>query len=345
MTVVTRTVQIEPGPQQQCPILCLGDPRSILGCTDDLLATMAQTTIFFSLVASIVTDLYPNDSTMSWILPSLVAVPIIIAFVFESPLMELTGTNEKDEARSCSARCGLYVRSRRSCVVTCLDRLLHTTSREEGRRRLFHTATERDRARKAVRTSDPSSDAPLDDAHEDSPSSMPPRNASFIIGTRSSYGEAIGTISRVAQHASPVRAVTQPSASPTRARIRVQVGQQSESKRARAAGAAEASQGRAGREHACLRSSASAELSMDASKRKRVKMKKKPSMDGDGVQAVPARSASSRSSMLAPTTLANERSELSEGNRTTPRVRLRKRAGSFTDVTVATPAVVSAVDM
>jgi len=45
---------------------------------DDVLAQMAQLSIFFSLVASIVTNAYPNDPVMSALLPLFLAVSIAL---------------------------------------------------------------------------------------------------------------------------------------------------------------------------------------------------------------------------------------------------------------------------
>ena len=58
------------------------DPR------DDMLATICQVSIFFSLVASIVTRAWPEDDVMRVLLPMLVIVPPLLAFMFESPLLD-----------------------------------------------------------------------------------------------------------------------------------------------------------------------------------------------------------------------------------------------------------------
>jgi hypothetical protein len=55
---------------------------------DDLLAQTAQLSIFFSLVASIVTNAYPNDPIMSALLPLFLAVPIALMVLFELELLE-----------------------------------------------------------------------------------------------------------------------------------------------------------------------------------------------------------------------------------------------------------------
>jgi hypothetical protein len=55
---------------------------------DDLLAQMAQLSIFFSLVASIVTNAYPNDPVMSALLPLFLAVPIALMVLSELELLK-----------------------------------------------------------------------------------------------------------------------------------------------------------------------------------------------------------------------------------------------------------------
>eukprot|EP00966_Prymnesium_polylepis_P121748 2814148-Prymnesium_polylepis.1 len=49
---------------------------------------MAQLSIFFSLVASIVTNAYPNDPVMSALLPLFLAGPIALMVLFELELLE-----------------------------------------------------------------------------------------------------------------------------------------------------------------------------------------------------------------------------------------------------------------
>jgi hypothetical protein len=55
---------------------------------DDILAQVAQVVIFFSLVSSLVTNAYPNDPIMSALLPALLAVPVILTVLFETPLLK-----------------------------------------------------------------------------------------------------------------------------------------------------------------------------------------------------------------------------------------------------------------
>jgi len=55
---------------------------------DDILAQVAQVIIFLSLVSSLVTNAYPNDPIMSAFLPALLAVPVILTVLFETPLLK-----------------------------------------------------------------------------------------------------------------------------------------------------------------------------------------------------------------------------------------------------------------
>eukprot|EP00966_Prymnesium_polylepis_P201589 4670874-Prymnesium_polylepis.1 len=55
---------------------------------DDKLASIAQFAIFFSLVASIVTDAYPDDPAMSILLPMFLAVPIALMVLYEIELLD-----------------------------------------------------------------------------------------------------------------------------------------------------------------------------------------------------------------------------------------------------------------
>lgn len=65
---------------------------------DDILAQVAQIAVFFSLVASIVTQAYPNDPVMAMLLPAFLTVPPVLAFVFETPILdELRGLTRPDD--------------------------------------------------------------------------------------------------------------------------------------------------------------------------------------------------------------------------------------------------------
>ena len=56
---------------------------------DDILSAVCQASIFFSLAASAVTNLLPDDPSMTVLLPMMLAVPVCLALFFESPLMDL----------------------------------------------------------------------------------------------------------------------------------------------------------------------------------------------------------------------------------------------------------------
>mmetsp|Transcript_11696 Transcript_11696/g.29245 ORF Transcript_11696/g.29245 Transcript_11696/m.29245 type:complete len:113 (+) Transcript_11696:2163-2501(+) len=81
---------------------------------DDVLASMAQLSIFFSLVASIVTNAYPDDPVMSTLLPLFLAVPISLMVHFEVKLLdkmkELTQPDDEGNVPHIG-RAILYVRN------------------------------------------------------------------------------------------------------------------------------------------------------------------------------------------------------------------------------------------
>ena len=54
---------------------------------DDLLAQIAQIMIFFTLLASLITNAYPEDPVMSVLLPGFLAVPPALAFIFETDFL------------------------------------------------------------------------------------------------------------------------------------------------------------------------------------------------------------------------------------------------------------------
>jgi len=75
--------------------------------SDDLLAQVAQVTIFFSMVASIITNAYPNDPVMSALLPGMLAVPIAMTLVTALAETELLNVYSLPE----ETRCGRLWRS------------------------------------------------------------------------------------------------------------------------------------------------------------------------------------------------------------------------------------------
>ena len=68
-----------------------------------------QIAIFFSLLASIVTDAYPEDEILRVLLPGILLVPPILALMFEAPLGEQfhrwTGTNRQGFFGRCVLWC------------------------------------------------------------------------------------------------------------------------------------------------------------------------------------------------------------------------------------------------
>ena len=91
---------------------------------DDFLAQVAQVVIFFSLVSSLVTNAYPNDPIMSALLPALLAVPVILTFIFESPLLEYLRSFIEPDAEGKVAPAGLWILAFRRHVIRITDRLV-----------------------------------------------------------------------------------------------------------------------------------------------------------------------------------------------------------------------------
>jgi len=107
---------------------------------DDLLAQMAQVTIFFSLIASLVTDQYPDNPVMSVMLPVVLATPIAIAIVIETPLFDCLrkhhrqiGNAENTDHAGSQQPARLKGQDVYDRVTTRIDRLARTTSAEHAR--------------------------------------------------------------------------------------------------------------------------------------------------------------------------------------------------------------------
>jgi len=66
---------------------------------DDVVSQVAQITIFFSLLASIITDKDPNDPVLSRVLPVLLIVPIVLVFIFSSRIFEVVHCSGGRSAR------------------------------------------------------------------------------------------------------------------------------------------------------------------------------------------------------------------------------------------------------
>ena len=100
--------------------------------SDDLLAQTAQLSIFFSLVASIVTNAYPNDPVMSALLPLFLAVPIALMILFELELLEkfkeLVEPDEEGNVK-CIGRIMLHIGRG---AISQVERMCGTTGSDEA---------------------------------------------------------------------------------------------------------------------------------------------------------------------------------------------------------------------
>ena len=87
---------------------------------DNFLAQVSQVIIFFSLVSSVVTNAFPEDPVMQVLLPALLAVPMILSFIFETPLLMYLRkfTESKDGS------VGKFILARRRHAVEIADRLV-----------------------------------------------------------------------------------------------------------------------------------------------------------------------------------------------------------------------------
>ncbi|KOO53217.1 hypothetical protein Ctob_016474, partial [Chrysochromulina tobinii] len=88
---------------------------------DNFLAQVSQVIIFFSLVSSVVTNAFPEDPVMQVLLPALLVVPVILTFIFESPLLmilrEFTDPDKDGNA-------GQFILACRRHAVEIADRLV-----------------------------------------------------------------------------------------------------------------------------------------------------------------------------------------------------------------------------
>jgi hypothetical protein len=89
---------------------------------DDLIAQVAQVIIFFSLISSLVTDAYPEDSLMSALLPALLAVPVVLTFIFETQLWEYLRSYTKPNAEGNVGLAGRWFLDFRRHAVRITDR-------------------------------------------------------------------------------------------------------------------------------------------------------------------------------------------------------------------------------
>ena len=100
---------------------------------DDFIAQVAQVIIFFSLVSSLVTNAYPEDTLMSALLPALLAVPVILTFIFETPLFEYLRSFTKPNADGNVGLAGRWILAFRRHAVRITDRLVGAVGQEEAR--------------------------------------------------------------------------------------------------------------------------------------------------------------------------------------------------------------------
>ena len=94
---------------------------------DDTVAAASQTSIFFALLASLITSAYPDDVIMSALLPLVAAAPALLTVLFETPFL-----SEVAESCGCAAsasgertgRCDRLLVCLRDAITVKLDRLL-----------------------------------------------------------------------------------------------------------------------------------------------------------------------------------------------------------------------------
>ena len=89
---------------------------------DDFLAQVAQVVIFFQLVSSLVTNAVPEDPVMQVLLPALLAVPVVLTFIFETPLWEYLRSYTKPDAEGNVGLAGRWFLDFRRYAVRITDR-------------------------------------------------------------------------------------------------------------------------------------------------------------------------------------------------------------------------------
>ena len=91
---------------------------------DDLLSVVCQLQIFFSLLSSIILKTDPDSPTMAVLLPILIAVPPVAAFIFESGLLDELHKCMHDGTTGYWTPCGRIMVGWRAKSVAALERLL-----------------------------------------------------------------------------------------------------------------------------------------------------------------------------------------------------------------------------
>jgi hypothetical protein len=100
---------------------------------DDFLAQVAQVIIFFSLVSSVVTNAFPEDPLMKVLLPALLAVPVILTFIFESPLLEFLRSFTEPDKEGNVGLAGQLILAFRRHTLRITDRLVGAVGQEEAK--------------------------------------------------------------------------------------------------------------------------------------------------------------------------------------------------------------------
>jgi hypothetical protein len=99
---------------------------------DDFLAQVAQFVIFFSLVGSLVTNAFPDDPVMSIALPGLLSVPVILTFIFQSPLLEQLRSFTEPDDQGNVGLAGHWILAFRYHIVRITDRLIGAVKQEDA---------------------------------------------------------------------------------------------------------------------------------------------------------------------------------------------------------------------
>ena len=96
---------------------------------DDMVAAASQTSIFFALLASLITSAYPDDPIMSTLLPLVAVAPALLTIVFETPIVSevvkscgCAASGSADGERT--GRCRRLLVYSRDAITEKLDRLL-----------------------------------------------------------------------------------------------------------------------------------------------------------------------------------------------------------------------------
>jgi hypothetical protein len=100
---------------------------------DDFLAQVAQVIIFFSLVSSVVTNAFPEDPLMKVLLPALLAVPVILTFIFETPLLEFLRSFTEPDKEGNVGLAGQFILAFRRHTLRITDRLVGVVGQEEAK--------------------------------------------------------------------------------------------------------------------------------------------------------------------------------------------------------------------